>query len=133
MVLETTTLVDRVPPSTSARTCRRRNANWRRIFADFCFVLVELSGFAASTLLLTLGLPWFLYFAFMGWDLELLFMQLGNLAEHYAAAGPSAQSIFSLDLQIAFLVVAGGLGLLRLPGFLVRLDRGLTDWRKNYA
>jgi len=86
-----------------------------------CLVLIEAAGFAASTLLIALGLPLFVFLFLAGWDLALLFAQLGNLADHYASAEPHARIAFSRDLQLAFLVVAGGLTLLRLPAFIRRL------------
>lgn len=86
-----------------------------------CLVLIEAAGFAASTLLIVLGLPLFVFLFLAGWDLALLFAQLGNLADHYASAEPLARIAFSRDLQVAFLVLAGGFTLLRLPIFIRRL------------
>ncbi|KPM21553.1 hypothetical protein AAJ72_14490 [Citromicrobium sp. RCC1885] len=86
-----------------------------------CLVLIEAAGFAASTLLTVLGLPLFVFLFLAGWDLTLLFAQLGNLADHYASAEGPARIAFSRDLQLAFLVLAGGFTLLRLPSFIRRL------------
>ncbi|RIV88104.1 hypothetical protein D2V07_06810 [Aurantiacibacter zhengii] len=86
-----------------------------------CLVLIEAAGFAASTLLTVLGLPLFVFLFLAGWDLGLLFAQLGNLADHYASAEGPARIAFSRDLQLAFLVLAGGFTLLRLPAFIRRL------------
>jgi hypothetical protein len=86
-----------------------------------CLVLIEAAGFAASTLLIVLGLPLFVFLFLAGWDLGLLLAQLGNLADHYASAKGPARIAFSRDLQVAFLVVAGGFTLLRLPTFIRRL------------
>lgn len=86
-----------------------------------CLVLIEAAGFAASTLLTVLGLPLFVFLFLAGWDLALLFAQLGNLADHYASAEGPARIAFSRDLQAAFLVLAGGFTLLRLPAFIRRL------------
>ena len=86
-----------------------------------CLLLIEAAGFAASTLLIVLGLPLFVFLFLAGWDLALLFAQLGNLADHYASAEPPARIAFSRDLQVAFLVLAGGFTLLRLPSFIRRL------------
>jgi len=92
-----------------------------------CLVLIEAAGFAASTLLIVLGLPLFVFLAVAGWDLTALFAQLGNLADHYRTAEPVARRFFAQDLQIAFLIAAGGLALLRLPAFLRHLDRRLAE------
>lgn len=86
-----------------------------------CLVLLEAARFAASTLLIVLGLPLFVFLFLAGWDLALLFAQLGNLADHYASAEGPARLAFSRDLQLVFLVLAGGFTLLRLPAFIGRL------------
>ena len=92
-----------------------------------CFILIEASRFAASSLLIVLGLPLFAFLFLAGWDMGLLFAQLGNLADHYRTAEPVARRFFAQDLQIAFLIAAGGLALLRMPAFLRRLDRRLNE------
>ena len=128
MVLETTTLVDRVPLPTVRRAREKHRAiDWLALFQGTCLVLIEAAGFAVSTLLLVLGLPLFVFLLIAGWDLTALFAQLGNFADHYRTAEPIAQRFFAQDLQIAFLIAAGGLALLRLPTFLRRLDRRLSE------
>ena len=128
MALETTTLVDRVSLPTAKRTVRKyKPVNWLWFFQGTCLVLVESAAFAASTLLLVLGLPLFVFLLLAGWDLGLLFAQLGNLADHYRTAEPLARHFFAADLQIGFLVGAGGLALFRLPAFLRRLQRRLDE------
>ena len=92
-----------------------------RVRNDAEGVLIEVAGFATSTLLIVLGLPLFVFLFLAGWDLALLFAQLGNLANHYASAEGPARIAFSRDLQLAFLVLAGGFTLLRLPAFIRRL------------
>ena len=58
MVLETTTLVDRVPlPSVRQARDKHRVIDWLALFQGTCLVLIETASFAASTLLLVLGLP----------------------------------------------------------------------------
>ena len=93
----------------------------REMVQGTCLVLIEATGFAASTLLIVLGLPLFVFLFLAGWDLGLLFAQLGNLADHYASAEAPARLAFSRDLQVTFLVMAGGFTLLRLPAFIRRL------------
>jgi len=128
MVLETTTLIDRVPlPSVRQARDKHRVIDWLALSQGTCLVLIETASFAASTLLLVLGLPLFVFLAVAGWDLTALFAQLGNLADHYRTAEPFARRLFAQDLQIAFLIAAGGLALLRLPAFLRRLDRRLAE------
>ena len=134
MALETTTLVDRVPlPTPKTARPDRRSINWLALFQGTCLVLIEAAGFAASTLLLVLGLPLFVFLLIAGWDLGSLFAQLGNLADHYLDAEPLARRFFAQDLQIAFLIAAGGLALLRMPSFLRRLDRRLNEGGNAHA
>ena len=128
MTLETNTLVDRTPlPMTKWAKRTRRSFNWLALFQGSCFVLIECMIFAASTLLLVLGLPLFLFLLLAGWDLTLLFAQLGNLADHYQTAEPIARHLFASDLQIAFLICVGTLALIRMPTFLHRVDRRLNE------
>ena len=128
MTLETNRLVDRTPmPKRKWAKSTRRSFNWLALFQGSCFVLVECVTFAASTLLLVLGLPLFLFLLLAGWDLTTLFAQLGNLADHYRSAAPIARHLFSSDLQIAFLICVGTLALIRMPYFLRRLERRLHE------
>ena len=91
MVLETTTLVDRVPlPSARRGRDKHRQVDWLALFQGTCVVLIEAASFAVSTLLLVLGLPLFVFLLLAGWDLTALFTQLGNLADHYRTAEPIA-------------------------------------------
>lgn len=134
MALETTTLVDRVPLRAPKRTrLNRRPINWLALFQGTCLVLIEAAGFAATTLLLVLGLPLFVFLLLAGWDLGSLFAQLGNLADHYRTAEPIARRFFAQDLRIAFLIAAGGLALMRMPSFLRRLDRRLNEGNPTHV
>ena len=134
MTLETSTLVNRTPlPLTKWAQRTRRSFNWLALFQGSCFVLIECVIFAASTLLLVLGLPLFVFLLLAGWDLTTLFAQLGNLADHYRTAEPLAQRLFASDLQIAFLIIAGTLALIRMPGFLRRLERRLNEGEVSHG
>ena len=71
-------LVDRTPP-----------ANLRSllpILQGSCFVLIETARFAATSLLIVLGLPLALFLFVAGWDLGGLFTQLANLSDRYLEA-----------------------------------------------
>ncbi|MXO71775.1 hypothetical protein [Alteraurantiacibacter buctensis] len=100
---------------------------WRPFIEGTCLVLIETAGFTLTSLLIVLGLPLFVFLFLVGWDLTLLFAQLGNLAEHYDSAEPLARRLFSRDLQVAFIALAGGFALLRLPMFLRHLARRLDE------
>jgi len=86
-----------------------------------CFVLVETARFAATSLLIALGLPLALFLFVAGWDLHALFTHLGNLSNRYLEADALRRSLFSSDLQIGFLVAGGAVTLFRMPRFLQRL------------
>lgn len=104
----------------------------RAMVQGTCLVLIEAAGFAASTLLIVLGLPLFVFLFLAGWDLALLFAQLGNLADHYRTAEPLQRLFFSQDLKIALLAGTGGFALVRLPGFLRRLDAKLAEGSRRH-
>lgn len=91
-----------------------------------CFVLIEASRFAVSSLLIVLGLPLFAFLFLAGWDLGLLFTQLGNLADHYREASAIRRIAFSQDLQGVFLATSFGVLLARAPRFLKRLETALA-------
>lgn len=87
-----------------------------------CFILIEASRFAASSLLIVLGLPLFAFLFLAGWDMGLLFAQLGNLADHYREADAIRRIAFSQDLQGAFIAALLGVVLVRIPRFLKRFE-----------
>lgn len=91
-----------------------------------CFVLIEASRFAVSSLLIVLGLPLFAFLFLAGWDLGLLFTQLANLADHYREASAIRRIAFSQDLQGVFLATSLGVLLARAPRFLKRLETALA-------
>ncbi|NCQ64368.1 MAG: hypothetical protein GW757_10650 [Alphaproteobacteria bacterium] len=92
-----------------------------------CFVLIETARFAASSLLIVLGLPLALFLFVAGWDLAGLFTQLANLSDRYLEAGALRRSLFSQDLKGCFLVLTGAITLLRMPRFLRRLAADLDN------
>lgn len=91
-----------------------------------CLVLIEASRFAASSLLIVLGLPLFAFLSLAGWDMGLLFAQLANLADHYREADAIRRIAFSQDLQGAFIAAVLGVVLVRIPRFLKRLETALA-------
>ena len=128
MVLDYETPVDRM----ASRQGRARQIDTRSLAQGTCLVLIEAAGFAMNVLLTVLGLPLFVFLLVAGWDLGLLFAQLGNLADHYRYAEPIARHLFSQDLKIAFLFAAGGYALFRLPAFLRRLERRLAEGDRRH-
>ncbi|MXO91050.1 hypothetical protein [Pontixanthobacter aquaemixtae] len=91
------------------------------IMQGTCFVLIETTRFAATSLCIALGLPLALFLFVAGWDLHTLFAQLGNLSDRYLEADALRRSLFSSDLQICFLITGGAVTLFRMPRFLQRL------------
>jgi hypothetical protein len=91
-----------------------------------CFVLIEASRFTVSSLLIVLGLPLFAFLFLAGWDMALLFAQLGNLADHYREASAIRRIAFSQDLQGVFVATSLAVLLVRAPRFLKRLDTTLA-------
>jgi hypothetical protein len=110
------TMVDRIAVSSS------RQRRQLPLFQSCCFVLIEASRFAASSLLIVLGLPLFAFLLLTGWDMGLLFAQLSNLADHYRASDAIRRVAFGQDLQIAFIAALLGVLLLRAPRFVKRLQ-----------
>jgi hypothetical protein len=91
---------------------------WRRIAADLCFILVEAGGFLSSTYLMTLGVPLLVLLLASGGNLDRLFLQLGNLSNHFGAAPPPARSEFAHLVVLGLIAIASLIGVLRLPRFL---------------
>jgi hypothetical protein len=90
-----------------------------------CFVLIETTRFAATSLCIALGLPLALFLFVAGWDLTGLFTQLGNLSDRYLEADGLRRTLFSQDLKICFLVTTSTVTLFRMPRFLQRLASDL--------
>lgn len=106
-------LADRAPPANLKA--------FLPVVQGTCFILIETTRFAATSLLIALGLPLALFLFVAGWDLHGLFTQLGNLSDRYLQADGLRRSLFSEDLTICFLVTAGSVTLFRIPRFLQRL------------
>lgn len=92
-----------------------------------CFVLIETARFAATSLLIVLGLPLALFLFVAGWDLAGLFTQLANLSDRYLEADGLRRTLFSQDLKVCFLVMTGVVTLFRMPRFLKRLAADLEN------
>ena len=127
MPLVCDTLIDRAYAGRRQGSNTRLPVDLKTLVQGTCLVLIETAGFAASSLLLVLGLPLFVFLFLAGGDLALLFAQLGNLADHYRDAEPLQRLAFGRDLKAGFLIAAGGLVLFRLPGFVRRLNRKLAN------
>src|SRR3546814_17377773 len=92
-------LADRTPP-----------ANLRSLLPFLqgsCFVLIETARFAATSLLIVLGMPLALFLFVAGWDLGGLFTQLANLSDRYLEAAALRRSLFSQAHKGCLLVLPG--------------------------
>ncbi|WP_420607471.1 hypothetical protein [Novosphingopyxis sp.] len=121
------TPLDRLVEQTRPPAERERSTHirWKRAAQAGCTIFLVGTRFALSTVLLVLGLPLFVFLLLAGWDLHILFAQLGNLAGHYLAASPAARIVFSTDLRITFAALAGLVACLRLPGLVREIARSL--------
>ena len=133
MPLVCDTLVDRAAARSRQGSDKRPPVDLKALLQGTCLVLIEAAGFAASSLLLVLGAPLFALLLLAGGDLSLLFAQLGNLADHYRDAEPLQRLAFDRNLKAGFLIAAGGLVLIRLPGFVRRLNRKLAHEGDRHA
>ena len=127
MPCEVSTPLDRLAAQTRPSAERKRKApiRWKRAAQDGCTIFLVGLRFALSTALLVLGLPLFAFLLLAGWDLHILFTQLGNLADHYLAASPAARLAFSNDLKITLAALAGLVACLRLPCLTRKIARSL--------
>lgn len=105
--------------------------NLKRLAQASCFIFLETARLAISTILIILGLPLFVFLFLVGWDLGLLFTQLGNLSAHYHSAEPSQRLLFSEDVQITFIILTGGLLIARMPGFFRMLEQAFPENQKG--
>lgn len=83
--------------------------------------------FLLGIYVLTLGIPIFLLVLLTGFDIAHLFMQLGQLSEHYLAADDMARAAFGKGLVLSLFGIATLIAIWRLPAFLARLDDTLLD------
>ena len=67
------TTIDTPLDRLAARRSKGKPIDARAMVQGTCLVLIEAAGFAASTLLIVLGLPLFVFLFLAGWDLTLLF------------------------------------------------------------
>lgn len=90
----------------------------RQRFADICYILLKAGAFLCAIYLAVLGLPLLFFLALVGGDLDLLFLQLGNLSAHYLAADQARQAMFAGELKLGLFGLATLIAILRLPRFL---------------
>lgn len=122
-----TPVTPQVSRKPKARASAASSSPIKDLMQGSCFLFLETTRLAVSTILIVLGLPLFVFLFLMGWDLGLLFTQLGNLAVHYHSAEPGQRLLFSADLKIAFIAATGALLLVRMPRFFRTLAEAFPE------
>lgn len=100
---------------------------WRQHAADTCYILVKAGSFLGSTYLMTLGLPLLFFLMISGARMDLLFMQIGNLAARFLSADPVRQAGFVEELKFTAVGLATLLVIWRMPRFLNEVAEGLRE------
>ena len=103
----------------------RARPSIRRQMADFCYLLLTGTSFTISTCLMVLGVPLFAFLALAGWDMNLFFLALDNIASRFTEADAARRVAFSDDLKLVFFASIVVVALVRLPGFIRRIGAGL--------
>jgi len=83
--------------------------------------------FLLGIYVMTLGIPIFLLVVLTGFDLAHLFLQLGQLSEHYLAADDLARAAFAKVLVLCLFGISTLIAIWRLPAFLARLEDTILD------
>ena len=129
MTFDFTTPMDRAADCALEKS-RAARFPWRRFLSDSCYIMIRSSGFAVTTFLMTLGLPLFLFLAVAGWNMDLLFLQLDNIANRYLGADSVRQLAFSGELQRGFFLFVLLIAIWRTPRFVADLMRTLDEGKK---
>lgn len=126
MTFDFTTPMDRAA-ETSQQQRRASPFPWRRFLGDSCYIFIRSSAFAVTTFLMTLGLPLFFFLLISGWNIDLLFLELDNIANRYLGADSARQLAFSGELQVGFMLVMLLIAIWRTPRFVSELNRALEE------
>lgn len=126
MTFDFTTPMDRAAESAPEKS-RAVPFPWRRFMSDSWYIMIRSGSFAVTTFLMTLGLPLFFFLLLSGWNMDLLFLQLDNIANRYVDASDLRQLAFSSELKIGFFAIAGIVALWRIPRFVSDLERSMFD------
>ncbi len=129
MTFDFTTPMDRATDTALEKT-RTAPFPWRRFLGDSCYIMIRSGGFAVTTFLMTLGLPLFFFLAVAGWNMDLLFLQLDNIANRYLGADSVRQLAFSGELQRGFFLFVLLIAIWRTPRFVADLMRTLDEGKK---
>ena len=122
-----TPVTPQVSRKPKARASAASSSPIKDLMQGSCFLFLETTRLAVSTILIVLGLPLFVFLFLVGWDLGLLFTQLGNLAVHYHSAEPGQRLLFSSDLKTTFIAATGALLLVRMPRFFRTLAEAFPE------
>lgn len=103
------------------RKSEKARRPWRMYMEQSCEIFLLASGFAFSTVMITLGIPLFFFLAISGWDLAGLFANLDNLSSRYLEADASRRLTFSSDLKWVFYTATALIAAIRFPAFFKRI------------
>ena len=126
MTFDFTTPMDRAA-DVSQQNRKAQAFPWRRFVGDGCYIFLRSSAFAVTTFLMTLGLPLFFFLLISGWNMDLLFLQLDNIANRYLGAETARQLAFSGELQGGFFLFVLLIAIWRTPRFVADLMRTLDE------
>ncbi|ASK87182.1 MULTISPECIES: hypothetical protein [Sphingomonadaceae] len=103
----------------------------RQCFQTSCYIMLEASLFAISSVLMALGLPLCFFLLLSGWDLLGLFAHLDNLSSRYLEADGVRRLAFSSDLKIMFFGSTALIAALRIPRFIARITDDFPEGREG--
>ena len=103
----------------------------RQCFQTSCYIMLEASLFAISSVLMALGLPLCFFLLLSGWDLLGLFAHLDNLSSRYLEADGVRRLAFSSDLKIMFFGSTALIAALRIPRFIARIAGSFSKRSKT--
>tara|TARA_R110002033_G_scaffold2206_1_gene15566 strand:- start:330 stop:731 length:402 start_codon:yes stop_codon:yes gene_type:complete len=111
--------------------CKRAPFPLKQFFQNTCHIMLEVSLFTMSSVLMALGLPLCFFLLLSGWDLLGLFTHLDNLSVRYLQADGMRRLAFSSDLKIIFFGFTALIAALRVPRFIARITGDFPEGREE--
>lgn len=129
-------LLNRAPafpalPLSSRIRMRLRRTCWGRIARDSCYIVLVTAGWFASNLLVILGCIVATFLVISHGQVDLFFLHVDNLASRYIDADVARRVVFEHFMVQVFAVLFTVTLLLRGPGFIARVRRGLADGKRS--
>ena len=111
--------------------CKGTSFPLKQFFQNTCHIMLEVSLFTMSSVLMALGLPLCFFLLLSGWDLLGLFTHLDNLSVRYLQADGMRRLAFSSDLKIIFFGSTALIAALRIPRFIARIAGSFSKRSKT--